>query len=465
MDVQFDQMVERLSMPSHSLEAEQSVIGSLLNDNIAYDKIAGTLAKEYFYKKEHQIIWDHMVKLFELGRPVDVVILAEALELDGKLEECGGHSYLNRLSITVPSSAHIVRYANIVYERYLLRRLVSACAEIKEEALNPAGQDVGLILDRAEAKIMKITERSAKEEFLSAKDIVRQVTQELQRLQSAGGEHGDVTGVSTGFVDLDRMTTGLHGGQLIIVAGRPGSGKTSFAMNIAEHVAVHDALPVAIFSMEMGGDQLFNRIISSMGRLDQQKLRRGQLNPEELSRFIEVSKQLAQSPLFVDETPGLNPIELRARCRRLHRKVGQLSLVVVDYLQLMSSTGGRANESRANEVSEISRALKSLARELNCPVIALSQLNRNVEQRQDKRPMMSDLRESGAIEQDADVILFIHRDKRSDESPNERDTADLIIGKQRSGPTGDVKLSFDGKYTRFDNAAWQSKSGNGFTNI
>lgn len=465
MDVQFDQMVERLSMPSHSLEAEQSVIGSLLNDNIAYDKIAGTLAKEYFYKKEHQIIWDHMVKLFELGRPVDVVILAEALELDGKLEECGGHSYLNRLSITVPSSAHIVRYANIVYERYLLRRLVSACAEIKEEALNPAGQDVGLILDRAEAKIMKITERSAKEEFLSAKDIVRQLTQELQRLQSAGGEHGDVTGVSTGFVDLDRMTTGLHGGQLIIVAGRPGSGKTSFAMNIAEHVAVHDALPVAIFSMEMGGDQLFNRIISSMGRLDQQKLRRGQLNPEELSRFIEVSKQLAQSPLFVDETPGLNPIELRARCRRLHRKVGQLSLVVVDYLQLMSSTGGRANESRVNEVSEISRALKSLARELNCPVIALSQLNRNVEQRQDKRPMMSDLRESGAIEQDADVILFIHRDKRSDESPNERDTADLIIGKQRSGPTGDVKLSFDGKYTRFDNAAWQSKSGNGFTNI
>ncbi|AIL32409.1 DNA helicase [Basilea psittacipulmonis DSM 24701] len=455
--MQVDQAVEHIRTPSYSLEAEQSVLGGLLLDNYAYDKIAGTLQAEYFFKREHQLIWLEMVKLFELKKEVDVITLANALDLNQQLQDCGGREYLVNLAASTMSAANIHRYASIIYDRYLLRRLVLTCDNITELAFAPGGREASEILDDAESRIMAIAQRGTDKDFRSIKEVVKSITDEQMRLDQMDPKlKSDVTGVSTGFVDLDRMTAGFHDGQLIIVAGRPGSGKTSFAMNIAEHVAVKEGLPVAVFSMEMGAEQLATRIISSMGGIHQSALRKGTMNQREMTSFIEASQILAQSPLYIDETAALNPIELRAKVRRLHRECGgQLGLIVVDYLQLMSSASIRKSDTRANEVSEISRSLKNLAREVACPIVALSQLNRSVEQRQDKRPMMSDLRESGAIEQDADLILFIYRDEyHKGEESKEKGVAEIIIGKQRSGPVGTVRVAFDGEFTRFSNLAY-----------
>lgn len=361
-----------------------------------------------------------------------------------------GLAYLNALAQNTPSAANIRRYAEIVRDRGVLRQLVTISDEISAGAFNPQGRDVRQLLDEAESKVFAIAEEGARGQkgFLEIQPLLTQVVERIDELYHRDNQ-SDITGVPTGFVDLDRMTSGMQGGDLIIVAGRPSMGKTAFSLNIGEHVAVEQGLPVAVFSMEMAGTQLAMRMLGSVGRLDQHRLRTGRLLDEDWPRLTHAIQKMNDAQLFIDETPALNPMELRARSRRLARQCGQLGLIVIDYLQLMSGSGG--GENRATEISEISRSLKGLAKELNCPVIALSQLNRSLEQRPNKRPVMSDLRESGAIEQDADVILFIYRDQVYNPDSPDKGTAEIIIGKQRNGPIGTVRLTFLGEYTKFDN--------------
>lgn len=363
----------------------------------------------------------------------------------------GGLAYLNALAQNTPSAANIRRYAEIVRDRGVLRQLVTIADEISAGAFNPQGRDVRQLLDEAESKVFAIAEEGARGQkgFLEIQPLLTQVVERIDELYHRDNQ-SDITGVPTGFVDLDRMTSGMQGGDLIIVAGRPSMGKTAFSLNIGEHVAVEQGLPVAVFSMEMAGTQLAMRMLGSVGRLDQHRLRTGRLLDEDWPRLTHAIQKMNDAQLFIDETPALNPMELRARSRRLARQCGQLGLIIIDYLQLMSGSGG-GGENRATEISEISRSLKGLAKELNCPVIALSQLNRSLEQRPNKRPVMSDLRESGAIEQDADVILFIYRDQVYNPDSPDKGTAEIIIGKQRNGPIGTVRLTFLGEYTKFDN--------------
>jgi replicative DNA helicase len=382
-----------------------------------------------------------------------VITVYEHLQGMGKAEEIGGLMYLNQLAQYVPSASNIRRYAEIVRERAILRKLVTASDDIATNAFNPQGKTVERILDEAEQKIMAIGEEGArnKQGFQSLDTLVVDL---LDRVQEMADNPMDVTGVPTGFVDLDRMTSGLQAGDMVVLAARPSMGKTSFAVNIAEHVALNEGLPVAIFSMEMGAAQLAVRIVGSIGRVNQGNLRTGKLSDDEWPRLTEAIERLRTVSLHIDETPGLSPTELRANARRLARQCGKLGLIVVDYLQLMSGSGSAASsDNRATELGEISRGLKMLAKELQCPVIALSQLNRSVEQRTDKRPMMSDLRESGAIEQDADIIMFIYRDDYYNKESKEPNIAEVIIGKQRNGPTGTVKLFFQKNQTRFENLA------------
>ncbi len=448
-----DPQITALRVPPHSVEAEQSVLGGLLLDNDAFDRVADILREDDFYRYDHRLVWQQITRLIQNNHPADVVTVFEALQTAGKAEEAGGLSYLNSLAQETPSAANIRRYAEIVRDRSILRRLISTADEISTTALNPQGKETKQILDEAESKVFKISEDGSrgKAGFQSLHDLLGKVVERVDELYNQNNA-SDVTGVPTGFTDLDRMTSGLQGGDLVIVAGRPSMGKTAFSMNIGEFVAVDQGLPVAVFSMEMGATQLAMRMVCSVGRLDQQRLRTGRLIDDDWPRLTNAIQKMQEAQLFVDETPALNALELRARSRRLARTCGQLGLVIVDYLQLMSSSGG-AGENRATEISEISRGLKALAKELNCPVIALSQLNRSLEQRPNKRPVMSDLRESGAIEQDADVILFIYRDEVYNADSQEKGTAEIIIGKQRNGPIGSVRLAFVGQFTKFDNLA------------
>ncbi|UZG42846.1 replicative DNA helicase [Caldimonas thermodepolymerans] len=449
-----DDEVARLRVPPHSIEAEQSVLGGLLLDNGAWDRAGDLLTDSDFYRYEHRLIYTAIGALINASKPADVITVYEHLQSLGKAEECGGLQYLNALAQSVPSAANLRRYAEIVRERAVLRKLVAASDEIATAAFNPQGRPVSQILDEAEGKIFKIGEEGsrAKQGFHSMDSLVVELLDRVQELAENGAE--DVTGVRTGFFDLDRMTAGLQPGDLIILAARPSMGKTAFALNIAEHVAVNEGLPVVVFSMEMGAAQLALRVVGSLGRIDQQHLRTGALRDDEWSRLSEAVERLRNASIFIDETPGLSPSELRARARRQARQCGQLGLIVVDYLQLMSGSGNTSEENRATVIGEISRGLKALAKELRCPVIALSQLNRSVESRTDKRPMMSDLRESGAIEQDADVIMFIYRDEYyTKEACKEPGVAEIIIGKQRNGPVGTVKLAFLKPLTKFENLA------------
>ena len=377
------------------------------------------------------------------------------MQSQGKAEEIGGLAYLNSLAQYVPSSANIRRYAEIVRERSILRKLVSVSDEIATSALNTNGRPVTNILDEAEQKIFSIGEEGSRmrQGFQSMDKLVVQL---LDRVEEMSQNPNDITGVPTGFFDLDRMTSGMQAGDLIVLAARPSMGKTALAINIAEHVALKEDLPVAVFSMEMGASQLAIRIVGSIGRIDQGRLRTGKLIDDEWPRLSDAIERLKTVSLSIDETPGLTTSELRASARRLARSCGKLGLVVVDYLQLMSGSGGGDGENRATELGEISRGLKMLAKELQCPVIALSQLNRGVEQRTDKRPMMSDLRESGAIEQDADVIMFIYRDDYYNKESKEPGVAEIIIAKQRNGPTGTVKLTFLKPITKFESYAGAS---------
>jgi replicative DNA helicase len=387
-----DAQVELLKMPPHSVEAEQSVLGGLLLDNSAWDKIADLIAEGDFYRADHRLIYRHIVKLIEHSRPADVITVAESLESTKDLQGIGGIPYLSALATSTPSAANIRRYAEIVRERAILRKLAEVAADIADSAYSPMGRDANQILDEAESKVFEIAEQGARGQqgFQDMPPLLTQVVERIDMLYNRGGD-SDVTGVPTGFVDLDRMTSGLQAGELVIVAGRPSMGKTSLAMNIAEHAALNAGLPVGVFSMEMAGTQLVMRMLGSVGKLDQHKLRTGRLHDEDWTRLTHAVGKLNDAPIHVDETPALNPLELRARARRLHRQYKKLGLIVVDYLQLMSGT--TQGENRATELSEISRSMKGLAKELGCPVVALSQLNRSLEQRPNKRPVMSDLRE------------------------------------------------------------------------
>ena len=449
-----DDSLESLKLPPHSVEAEQSVLGGLLLENDALDKIADLLTGGDFYRHDHRLIYEHICKLIERNKPADIVTVAESLESSAELSGIGGIAYLGALAQNTPTAANIRRYAEIVRERAVMRKLVEVGSSIAESAYSPQGRDAQQLLDEAEARIFQIAEggKRSSEGFVDIKVLLPQVADRIDQLFQRDNP-SDVTGVPSGFADLDSMTSGLQPGDLIIVAGRPSMGKTAFSLNMAENVALDTGLPVAVFSMEMAATQLAMRMIGSVGRLDQHRMRTGRLEDEDWVRLTTALGRLNDAPIFIDEGAGLSSFDLRARARRLHRQCGKLGLIVVDYLQLMSGAAGRQSENRATEISEISRSLKSLAKELDVPVIALSQLNRSVEQRPDKRPVMSDLRESGAIEQDADVILFIYRDEVYNPDTPDKGTAEIIIAKQRNGPVGRVRLTFLGEHTRFENFA------------
>ena len=453
-DFGHDRQVAQLRIPPHSIESESSVLGGLLLDNGAWDRVGDLLTEGDFYRYEHRMIYGAISALVNATKPADVITVFEHLQSLGKAEEIGGLSYLNSLAQYVPSAGNIRRYAEIVRERSILRKLVSASDEIATNAFNPKGRPVATIVDEAEQKIFNIGEEGSrmKQGFQGMDSLVVAL---LDRVTEMADNPNDITGVPTGFYDLDRETAGFQAGDLIVLAARPSMGKTALAINIAEHVALNEGLPVAVFSMEMGAAQLAVRIVGSIGRIDQGHLRTGKLTDEEWPRLTETIEKLRNISLHIDESAGLTSSELRANARRLARKCGKLGLIVVDYLQLMSGSSS-GDENRATELGEISRGLKMLAKELQCPVLALSQLNRSVETRTDKRPMMSDLRESGAIEQDADIIMFIYRDDYYNKDSKEPGVAEIIIAKQRNGPTGTTKLAFLRNITKFESLASRS---------
>jgi replicative DNA helicase len=448
----YEHSVDLFKVPPNSVESEQSVIGGLLIENAALDRVADILSASDFYRHDHRLIYQHINQLINSSKPADIITVAESLENSAELSGVGGIAYLGALAQNTPSSANIRRYAEIVRERAVVRQLIEVSSGITDSAFNPQGRDAKNLLDEAELKILKIAESGQRtsQGFSSVQELLPSVINRIDDLFQLDHSNG-VTGISTGFLDLDTYTSGFQPGDLIIVAGRPSMGKTAFSINIAENIALESKLPVAIFSMEMGSAQLVTRMIGSVGRLDQHRMRNGTLEDDDWERLTMAVGKLNDAPIYIDEGAGLNSFELRARARRLQRKTGQLGLIVIDYIQLMAGTSDKANENRATEISEISRSLKSLAKELNVPVVALSQLNRSLEQRPDKRPIMSDLRESGAIEQDADLILFIYRDEVYNKDSDQKGTAEVIISKQRNGPIGTLRLTFLGEHTRFEN--------------
>ena len=450
-----DPQMDALRLPPQSIEAEQSVLGGLLLDNTAWDRVSDIVSEHEFYRADHRLIFQHIILLIENGKPADVLTVAESLERSAKLEEAGGQAYLGSLALNTPSAANIRRYAEIVRERSIMRQLAAAGTEIADSAYNPAGRDAAAMIDEAESKIFQIAEvgAKAKQGFVKIDPLLTETVERIDMLYSRENKD-DVIGLATGYVDLDRMTSGLQPGELIIIAARPSMGKTALAMNIVEHVTLNLKKTAAVFSMEMSGTQLALRMIGSVGRVDQHKLRSGTFEESEWPKLVDAVGKLNDANIHIDDTAGLNTLEVRTRARRLHRETGGLNLIVVDYLQLMSGSASGREENRATEVAEISRGLKSLAKELKVPVVALSQLNRSVESRVDKRPMMSDLRESGAIEQDADLIMFIYRDEvYNPTNEASKGKAEVIIAKQRNGPTGPVTLTFIGRHTRFESYA------------
>jgi len=451
-----DRAMDSLKVPPHSIQAEQSVLGGLMLDNERWDSVADKVASVDFYRKDHRMIFAAIQDLAEKQVPFDVVTISEALTKVDELDNVGGLAYLSVLAKDTPSAANIVAYANIVRDRSVLRQLIHIGSDISESAFNSEGLTTSDLLEKAEKSVFEIAEQRQKGQagFTPIKELLGTAVEKIETLFE---QEGNITGEGTGFTDLDEMTSGLQPGDLIIVAGRPSMGKTTIAMNMAANVAISSGKPVAVFSMEMPGDSLAMRMMSSLGRIDQNKVRTGKLDDDEWPRLTSAINLLAETKLFIDDSPGLTPNEVRSRARRLTRDNGQLGLIVLDYLQLMQSPA--SGDSRVAQISDISRGLKTMAKELHVPVMALSQLNRNLEQRPNKRPVMSDLRESGSIEQDADVIMFVYRDEVYNEDSPDKGMAELIIGKQRNGPIGTVRLTFLGKYTRFENCAHDAYSG------
>lgn len=443
-----DKETTSLKMPPHSIEAEISVLGGLLTDNSAWDKVAELINGEDFYRKDHRLIFQAISVLGEEGKPFDVVTVSEWLDNHKQLEDAGGLPFLASIAENTAGASNITAYANIVRQRSIFRKLISASNKISETVFNPQGRTSDEILDFAEQTIFEIAEQEdkARKNYSSIKELL---TRAIDRIDELFRRDSPITGISTGFDDFDERTAGLQPSDLVIIAGRPSMGKTAFAINIAEHAAIKNKLSVAVFSMEMPSEQLAMRILGSLSRINQQKIRTGRLNDDDWPRLTSTIAMMQDIKLYIDDTPALTPAELRSRSRRIVREKGGLDMIIVDYLQLMQIPG--TVENRATEISEISRSLKAMAKELKVPVVALSQLNRSLESRTDKRPVMSDLRESGAIEQDADLIVFIYRDEVYHEDSPHKGLAEIIISKQRNGPIGTVKLTFLGQYTRFEN--------------
>lgn len=445
-----DATVDSFRVPPHSVQAEQSVLGGLMLDNQAWDQIVGRVVQTDFYRREHQLIFRTIGQLAEGERPFDVITLSEDLERHGSLADAGGLAYLGHLAKDTPSAANIRAYADIVRERSVMRQLIRVGTKIADSAFQSEGRSSAELLDEAETKVFEIAEQGARGQggFVGIKSLL---TKAVDKIETLFEQDAPFTGLSTGFADLDKKILGLQPADLIIIAGRPSMGKTALAMNIAENVALLSGKPVAVFSMEMPGESLAMRMMSSLGRINQTRVRTGKLEDDEWPRLTSAVSMLAETKIAIDDTPALSPLEVRARARRLMREHGELGLIVLDYLQLMQVPG--MGDNRTNEISTISRSLKALAKELNVPVIAISQLNRSLEQRTNKRPIMSDLRESGAIEQDADLVLFIYRDEVYNEDSPDKGVAEVIIGKQRNGPIGTVRLTFLGEFTKFEDFA------------
>lgn len=440
---------QRLKVPPNSIEAEQSLLGGLMLDNAAWDKVADLVIASDFYRKDHRLIFTGISELAEASNPCDVVTLSEFLDNRDELEGAGGLEYLALLSNETPGAANVRAYAKILRERSTLRSLINAGNQISGSAYSTEGRTATDLVDEAERLVFDIAEKGSRGKvgFRPLKNILPDTVDRIDLLHQSGG---DITGIPTGFTEFDKLTAGLQPGELIIIAGRPSMGKSTLAINIAENAAIGARVPTAIFSMEMPSQQLAFRMISSLGRVDQTHLRTGKFPDEDWSRINTAVQLMSDAPIFIDDSASLSPTEIRARARRLKREHG-LGLIVLDYLQLMQVHG--STENRATEISEISRSLKALAKELELPIIALSQLNRSVEQRTDKRPIMSDLRESGAIEQDADVIVFIYREEVYNPETPRKGVADISVAKQRNGPIGDFPLTFVGRFTKFENWA------------
>jgi replicative DNA helicase len=433
----------------HSVEAEQAVLGGLMLTNDSFDTVASVISEKDFFAQDHQLIFQTMRSLSGDSKPLDVITLSEVLQNNKDLEQVGGAAYLVELANNTPSSANIGAYAQIVLERSVIRQLITAASDIVKKGFNPLGSDSSALLAEAERKLSDIIENRPKlGGFQDANSLLKEA---ISRIDELFNNDADITGLSTGFTELDEKTSGWQKGDLIIVAGRPSMGKTSFAMNMVEHAVLHQDKPVLVFSLEMPANQLMIRMMSSLGKIDQTRMRTGKLSEDDWPRLSSAASRLKDRPLYIDDRAGITPMMLKNQVRQLSREHGEPGLIMVDYLQLMS--GSIPTENRTNEISQISRELKTIAREFNCPVIALSQLSRNLEQRPNKRPINSDLRESGAIEQDADVIAFIYRDEIYNEQSEDKGIAEIILGKQRNGPIGTSKLAFLGKYTRFENLA------------
>lgn len=441
--------VAKLKLQPQSIEAERSVIGALLISSDSWDGVAEVVAAADFYRPEHRAIFRQIALLVDRGEPVDVVTVSDRLLATGELDAAGGHTYLAELAEQTPTASNVRAYANAVRERSVLRQLINAAQDIASAGFNPEGRSSEELVDEAERLIMQISESGQKAGGPQGMEgLLKGAIDRIEELYNTGG---DITGLTTGFIDLDRMTSGLQPSDLVIVAGRPSMGKTSFAMNLIENAALVSDRPLMVFSMEMPAEQLVIRMLSSLGRIDQSRVRTGKLEQDDWPKLASATEKLKGTQVFIDDTPALTPTELRSRVRKLVREQGDLGMIMVDYLQLMRVAG--SNEGRTAEISEISRSLKAIAKEFKCPVVALSQLNRSLEQRPNKRPVNSDLRESGAIEQDADVIMFIYRDEVYNEDSPDKGVAEIIIGKQRNGPIGTCRLSFQGQFTRFENLA------------
>ncbi|MFP1681432.1 replicative DNA helicase [Alloalcanivorax sp. C16-1] len=440
---------DNLRLPPNSLEAEQAVLGGLLLNNEAWDDVAERVGAKDFYRKEHRLIFQVIGQLVEEEKPSDLVTVSQALTHLGQLDDVGGMSYLSELARNTPSAANITAYSDIVRERSILRQLIQVSHSIADQSFNPKGRPSLEILDHAESSIFEIAEQQKKGS--GPQDIKSVLKKAVDRIDELYKNKNSLTGLTTGFEELDKMTAGLQPADMVVVAGRPSMGKTTFAMNLCENVALKAHKPVLVFSMEMPADSIVMRMLSSLGRINQGAIRSGRLEQDDWPRITSAIQMLSEQKFYIDDTPALSPLEMRARARRVARECGgELGLIMVDYLQLMQVPGA---DSRVNEISEISRSLKGLAKELHCPLIALSQLNRSLEQRPNKRPVMSDLRESGAIEQDADLIMFLYRDEVYNQETTEKGIAEVIIGKQRNGPIGTTRLAFRGEFTRFDDLA------------